>query len=634
MKLKTKLLLVVLSCSVLPLLVMGFISYDNARQALSRQIEANLETTTQDQIHHLEEFFQESLADLHTWSNLGIMQDLLTDDEEGELSAELERLRKQYPHFSELSALNGEGDVVATSLEARRDTSFADQDKVHQTAGAGHHYQSRVHQDVLSGGKVMLIAKGVRADYDPNTMIGTLVGVVDWHVVEQMMAEETVNAESQDDQHRLMLHAMDGRVLYQSAAATPITMSEQIRDEGVSEQVLADGRFLVASFVSEGHDKFADPQWMIHAFLDTRIAYQAITELRNQALLIGALALIAVVLVGTFAAHQIVKPIARVADRLRDVAEGEGDLTVTLEVEGRDEVAALAAAFNSFVSKIRETIAQTSAASTGLAVVIEQTDQVTQRTREGVLEQQTQVDQVASAINQMAATVQEVASNTRQGSEAAVEAKQQAINGEQVVATTIATINQLAAEVRSASEVVGALAKDSESVGEVLGVIRGIADQTNLLALNAAIEAARAGESGRGFAVVADEVRGLAKRTQDSIEEINAIIARLQQGAGNAVAAIEGGAKMADSGVEQASQAGEALQAIRESVDKMTAMNEQIASSANEQTQVVEEVNQNIVIIAQVAEQTAEGACQTADACGELTLQSRALNQIVQQFKI
>ncbi|RRJ84074.1 methyl-accepting chemotaxis protein [Aestuariirhabdus litorea] len=633
MNLRTKLIATITACSLLPLVALAWISHTNAQKALGAQVEASLLNSSSDRMRLLETFFAESVTDVRTWSNLGIMQDLLTDDEEGELSAELARLQNRYPHFSEITALNGEGRIVSSSLSERSDTPFSDQEALFETASSAPLYQSPVTGDPMSGHPVLLLGVSVRASYDPDTVIGVLIGVVDWEKINARLSTQTVNAEPQDQHHRLVLRDSNGVTLYQTAEGTPIGNVDLPASSGI-KTIDFDGRqYLTATQHSRGHGEFSNPGWQLHEMLDARIAYQAVTRLKNQALLIGALAIAAVLVASFMASQHIVRPIRRVVRRLKDISSGGGDLTVTLEVDGSDEISQLSAAFNDFVRKIRGIITTTAAATNELASIVDESHQVTRQTQQGVLQQQAQIDQMASAINQMSATVNEVASNTMEAAEAANDAQLQATNGQELIEETIKTIEQLAGEVSNASGVIVELARDSDQVGSVLGVIRNIAEQTNLLALNAAIEAARAGESGRGFAVVADEVRALAQRTQNSIEEIEAIIERLQSQSNKAVSVMQNGSRVATQGTVRVGDAGSALSSILTAVERISRMNELIATSAQEQSHVADEVNKNILVIAEVAEQTAAGASQTASACNEMQQQSRNLKELVAQFR-
>ena len=317
-----------------------------------------------------------------------------------------------------------------------------------------------------------------------------------------------------------------------------------------------------------------------------------------------------------------------------DIAHGEGDLTSRLDESGRDELAQLARCFNRFVAKMQDIVAQVSEVTGQLNSAADNVAAVSAQTNQGIMEQSTQTDQVATAINQMTATVQEVASNAASAAQAAHQADEQASAGQLVVSETSRAIERLAEEVEKAATVINKLERDSENIGQVLDVIKGIAEQTNLLALNAAIEAARAGEQGRGFAVVADEVRTLASRTQKSTEEIQTIVSNVQGNARDAVAVMGSGREMASKGVAEVAKAGQALSGITQSVGTINDMNTQIASAAEEQTAVSEEINRNIVTIAQICQKSADGAERVSDASGELSRLATRLQSLVGQFKI
>ncbi len=344
-------------------------------------------------------------------------------------------------------------------------------------------------------------------------------------------------------------------------------------------------------------------------------------------LVIGALG-------GLLLAGFVSRPLRQTVEAMEDIAQGEGDLTRRLPVRGSDEIAMLSAAFNRFVEKVQTLVREVTGSISQLASAAEEMSLITGETRNGVQRQRNETEQVATAMNEMTATVQEVARHAESAAAAAQKADEQANSGRQVVQGTVNAIHKLAAEVEKAAEVIGHLEQDSDQIGGVLEVIRGIAEQTNLLALNAAIEAARAGEQGRGFAVVADEVRSLASRTQESTEEIQQMIEKLQSGARDAVQVMEQGRSMAQESVEQAGQAGQALDGITGAVDQITTMNNQIAEAARQQGEVAEEINQNVINISQVADETASGTDQLAKASDDLARLSAELQSLVASFKV
>lgn len=314
--------------------------------------------------------------------------------------------------------------------------------------------------------------------------------------------------------------------------------------------------------------------------------------------------------------------------------EVNSDLTLRSPNHSKDETGMMAAAFNSMLEKFEALIQQVNSTSSQLAAASEEVSAVARDSSNNVTQQVSETEQVATAMNEMAATVQEVARNAAAAAEAARSANDESSNGKRVVQTASKTIQQLASEVESAAAVIHELEQDSENIGSVLDVIKSIAEQTNLLALNAAIEAARAGEQGRGFAVVADEVRTLASRTQASTQEIQGMIEKLQGRAKQAVTVMEQGCNQAQTGAGQANEASHSLEVIASAVATISDMNTQIASAAEEQSAVTEEMNRNIININQVSEQTAAGAEQTTAASDELARLASQLQGLIAQFKI
>ncbi|QCI12815.1 methyl-accepting chemotaxis protein [Pseudomonas putida] len=333
-------------------------------------------------------------------------------------------------------------------------------------------------------------------------------------------------------------------------------------------------------------------------------------------------------------ARSVTRPILGVASMLKDIASGEGDLTRRLDYDKQDELGELASWFNRFLDKLQPIIAEVKRSVQDARGTADRSSVIATETSAGMEQQYRQVDQVATASNEMSATAQDVARSAAQAAQAAREADQATREGLAVIERTTRSIDTLAAEMANAMTEVEGLAHNSERIGSVLEVIRSIAEQTNLLALNAAIEAARAGEAGRGFAVVADEVRNLARRTQESVEETRQVIETLQNGTREVVGAMDNSHRQAQGGVEQVGQAVTALQRIGQAVTVITDMNLQIASAAEEQSAVAEEINNNVATIRDVTESLSGQANESARVSQSLNSLANQQQALMDQFRV
>ncbi len=353
-------------------------------------------------------------------------------------------------------------------------------------------------------------------------------------------------------------------------------------------------------------------------------------------LMIGS-AIALLVLMGLLAGmmgNAILRPMLLIKRNLDDMAAGDGDLTQRLSVTSRDELGELAGSFNRFVEKIHTLVQQVAGTTSQLTGLVGAVASQAQRSELAMGDQRQETEQVATAINEMSAAAHEVATSAQRAAEAAQQTDQQGLAAKQVVDRSIEQIHELVGELRDSRTSLEGLQQDVHGIVGVLEVIRSIAEQTNLLALNAAIEAARAGEAGRGFAVVADEVRALASRTQQSTSEIQNMIDRLQSATSQTVAAMLRAGEKGEATREQANQAGESLDSIAALIGTINSMNAQIASAAEEQTAVAEEINRSVHHIADAVDGVANDAVDGAQTARELNGLGGHLQGLVGQFRV
>jgi methyl-accepting chemotaxis protein len=335
-----------------------------------------------------------------------------------------------------------------------------------------------------------------------------------------------------------------------------------------------------------------------------------------------------------FIVKKVVQGLSAVVDRIKDVAQGEGDLTKRIEVQNDDELGELSRWFNTFMDKLQEIILQVAQSTEHIASASEELSSAATQTSQSAVTQKDQATQVAAAMQEMSSTVLQVSDNATKAAESARHAGETARNGGLIVGETVDVIQNLASSTRNTSAKIQELGKSSDQIGQIIGVIDDIADQTTLLALNAAIEAARAGEQGRGFAVVADEVRKLAERTTQATKEIALMIKTIQEETQRAVDAMEAGTSAVERGVESATKAGTSLQEIIRAAEQVDDMITHIATAATEQSSATQQVNANMEQIAKLVQESSMGAQQSAKACGDLSDLALDLQRLVGRFKL
>ncbi|MNF71884.1 Methyl-accepting chemotaxis protein McpS [compost metagenome] len=417
---------------------------------------------------------------------------------------------------------------------------------------------------------------------------------------------------------------------YRTGIAQSFTLAEQGRRDELTKLLLIDMKTVVDGSGKQLND--LAELFAKQVAVESQKSAAHYETSRSIVSLFIALAALATVGLAMLLTRSIVRPLNEALSAAESVAQG--DLTRPIATHGNDEVSRLLKALATMQQNLRETLQAISGSATQLATAADELNAVTLDSTQGLQQQNNEIEQAATAVNEMTSAVEEVARNAVSTSDAPRQSSESAHLGQERVSETASAISDLANDVQHTGELVQSLANQSQDIGKVLDVIRAIAEQTNLLALNAAIEAARAGESGRGFAVVADEVRALAHRTQQSTQEIEQMVQGMRNGSSLALDSMNASASRAAETLVMAKRAGDALQTITASVHEIHERNLVIASAAEEQAQVAREVDRNLVNIRDLSVRSATGADQTSASSHELSKLANALQGMVQRFRV
>ncbi|MGL5523475.1 MAG: methyl-accepting chemotaxis protein [Aeromonas veronii] len=499
------------------------------------------------------------------------------------------------------------------------------------------------YQEAMSKGGLIVTKPYLDVAY--NIMVVTLAqpvsgGVVGGDLSIASLVEDVTKMQLPADGFAIMMHK-DGTIIAYKDAAKAMKPASEIDNDltnALIEQSKSSKDLVPAYFDNEGRDKLLwaadipDTGWELVLVLDKAALEAPLSSLLMTQLGMALLVLVGSILAISWLVSMLLGPLTKVSQALARIADGNGDLTQRIKIDANDEVGQLANSFNRFVGSQHQLIGNIRQLANELNADAERSLVTNQAAVDELQRQQQEVTMVATAVTEMASATMEIAGNAENTAAAAQQSAQSSEQGKMLVNKTRQSINGLAEEVGQATEVIGELSRHAQAITSILSTIQGIAEQTNLLALNAAIEAARAGEQGRGFAVVADEVRVLSRRTQDSTQQIQSTIETLQQTTARAVSLMQTSQGLADNSVQDADQAVRALEEITSAISLISDMAGQIATAAEEQTQVTGEITQNTTAIKDVSDEITAAAMRDLDQAHSLKGRAADLNQQVSTF--
>tara|TARA_Y100000589_G_scaffold207328_1_gene195510 strand:+ start:1889 stop:3850 length:1962 start_codon:yes stop_codon:yes gene_type:complete len=639
---QTRLLLPIVSVVILGMGIVVTVAYRSASEEIIHKATIAMTHDLSRSVVRLDAWIEGRLQDMNHWAGSEVFHEALGDGYLAEAArdgacGELYRLRENYDYYLVLLLVDTTGQTVA-AFDAKTYAESAVSKRVNvakrgyfqQVMATGKPAITDVLTSKSTGKQCVMFATPVIKE---KKTIGVLVGSIDINSIDKIFG----NSENQDKSQYVLMTDKTG--LYISHPDADQRGKGNLKEQAFGESFYTTNNEFI-NYQLNGINKMAITDtskrtgWLFAETCDVDVIYAAAMKVGIQLAIISLLVVISLTVVIMLVVRSIVKAIRHVADRLNDIASGEGDLTQRVDESRKDELGQLAKGFNTFVSKIHSLIKDVSTVATDVAAASGQMAATATEMADGMNDQSRRATEVAAAVEQMSSTVTHVAQMSSGAAQAADEAGAQAQTGGTTVTNTVEGIKAISTVVNESAKAIFELGKRGEQIGQIISVINDIADQTNLLALNAAIEAARAGEHGRGFAVVADEVRKLAERTTTATKEVAQSINAIQTETDTAVERMNEGTQRVEEGVHLAEEAGQSLNAIVEGSDKVARLIQSIAASSEEQSSTSQIISQNVDSINAVTRQSAEGAEQAAMAANQLSEKSEQLRTLVGQFKI
>ncbi len=634
--LQAKLLLPTVGLVVMGLFATTYLGDRASYQAIEETVRGQQIQTAEGIVRNAELWMQNRLREGENWAETDVYSKAMEDSLLGKTArkaaqARLEKLLSGFGMYEAILLVSSSGEtVVAASpknpeypLDPTGDPAFA-------AALAGEASARHAIASPITGQPISLLYFPLRKGARSN---GVLIAAVDLRAFGKdflvpLARNGSTEAFIADREGRIFLNSDPGKDLKLKVADLGLSIDQLMGESGVLHY-RAGGDFWMAA-----HQYLQPLAWAVVVANPESVVFAGARQARAISIM-AALICVALVGFGVYLTGRMgLAPIRQMVLALKDLSQGEGDLTHRLAVRTRDEIGELAEYFNHFIEKLQQSISRVKTSAARVEDATRQLTEISTDTARIVKDQGHGTEMIAVAVNQMTATAQSVSANANEASRSTQNADHQASDGRDVVNASVASINMLAAEVEQSAAAIESLRLGSNKIGGVIDVIEGIAEQTNLLALNAAIEAARAGEQGRGFAVVAQEVRTLAQRSRGSTEEIRQMIATLQQEASAAVDRTQSTRDRARETIELASRAGESLDSITGAIKTISTMNDQIATAAEEQSAVSEEINRNVASIQAISERTSKAAESVESSARELARADDELTAVVAQFKV